>query len=144
MRPDATKGWRAKGHFSNLFISCVAVVSVSFKPSGISARGHWAKRSKKSRSWGGRPSPPLLLFCSFLPNALARLIPFGLKETETTTTQANLFTVVNFIPYQKQIIVSTPPPKQHPSFFAKLYLYLYSCIVVLLDIVNTTVRFAHF
>ena len=49
-------------------LACVAVVSVSFKPSGASARGHWAKRSKKSRSGGegrGRkgnlsfPSPPL-------------------------------------------------------------------------------------
>ena len=33
-------------------IACVAVVSVSFKPSGSSARGHLAKRSKKSRSGG--------------------------------------------------------------------------------------------
>ena len=28
-------------------VACVAVVSVSFKPSGVSARGHWAKRNKK-------------------------------------------------------------------------------------------------
>ena len=34
-------------------LACVAVVSVSFKPSGASARGHLAKRSKKSRSGGG-------------------------------------------------------------------------------------------
>ena len=34
-------------------IACVAVVSVSFKPSGVSARGHWAKRSKKVGA-GGR------------------------------------------------------------------------------------------
>ena len=34
-------------------VACVAVVSVSFKPSGASARGHLAKRSKKSRSEGG-------------------------------------------------------------------------------------------
>ena len=78
--------------FSNWCIACVAVVSVSFKPSGASARGHWAKRSKKVGAGGGggdggggketpateprhftRPSPPLLLFCSFLPNAVACL-----------------------------------------------------------------------
>ena len=41
-------------------LACVAVVSVSFKPSGVSARGHWAKRSS-------------YFFCSFLPNALALL-----------------------------------------------------------------------
>ena len=41
-------------------LACVAVVSVSFKPSGAStkdARGHWAKRSKKvgaGRGGGGR------------------------------------------------------------------------------------------
>ena len=34
-------------------IACVAVVSVSFKPSGASARGHWAKRNKKVGA-GGR------------------------------------------------------------------------------------------
>ena len=33
--------------------ACVAVVSISFKPSGVSARGHWAKRSKKGGA-GGR------------------------------------------------------------------------------------------
>ena len=33
-------------------LACVAVVSVSFKPSRASARGHLAKRSKKSRSRG--------------------------------------------------------------------------------------------
>ena len=69
------------------FLACVAVVSVSFKPSGVSAPGNWAKRSKKSRS----APPPLLLFCSFLPNALPRLPPLGLKETETTATQTIWF-----------------------------------------------------
>ena len=60
-------------------LACVAVVSVSFKPSGASARGHLAKRSKKIRS--GREG---LLFAK-CPRALA---PLGLKETETTATQA--------------------------------------------------------
>ena len=62
--------------FGDNMLACVAVVSVSFKPSGASARGHWAKRSKKVGAgfpFLPRPSPPLLLFCSFLPNALARL-----------------------------------------------------------------------
>ena len=40
-------------------LACVAVVSVSFKPSG--ARGHWAKRSKKvgagGRSGEGKETP---------------------------------------------------------------------------------------
>ena len=39
-----------------MVVACVAVVSVSFKPSGAStkdARGHWAKRSKKvGEGWG--------------------------------------------------------------------------------------------
>ena len=38
------------------FVACIAVVSVSFKPSGAStkdARGHWAKRSKKVGTGGG-------------------------------------------------------------------------------------------
>ena len=42
-------------HSAQPCIACVAVVSVSFKPSGAStkdARGHLAKRSKKSRSGG--------------------------------------------------------------------------------------------
>ena len=53
-------------------LACVAVVSVSFKPSGASARGHWAKSNKKVGAGGRggegkfpflpRPSPPLLLF----------------------------------------------------------------------------------
>ena len=34
-------------------ITCVAVVSVSFKPSGASAPGHWAKGAKKVGA-GGR------------------------------------------------------------------------------------------
>ena len=34
-------------------LACVAVVSISFKPSGASARGHWAKRSKKVGAGGG-------------------------------------------------------------------------------------------
>ena len=34
-------------------ITCVAVVSVSFKPGGVSAREHWAKRSKKIGAEGG-------------------------------------------------------------------------------------------
>ena len=34
-------------------VACVAVVSVSFKPSGVSARGHLAKKSKKVGA-GGR------------------------------------------------------------------------------------------
>ena len=62
-------------------VACVAVVSVSFQPSGASARGHWAKGANKCRSRGegrGRkgketgvpflPPPPRLLlffFCSF-------------------------------------------------------------------------------
>ena len=81
-------------------VACVAVVSVSFKPSGVSARGHWGKRSKKVRERRGgegrgrkgnppRPSPPLLLFCSFLSQCPRALTPLGLKETETTATQAN-------------------------------------------------------
>ena len=36
-----------------LELACVAVVFVSFKPSGASARGHWEKRSKKVGA-GGR------------------------------------------------------------------------------------------
>ena len=39
--------------FVSSFLACVAVVSVSFKPSGVSARGHLAKRSKKVGA-GGR------------------------------------------------------------------------------------------
>ena len=62
-------------------VACVAVVSVSFKPSGSSARGHLAKRSKKSRSRG----PTFLFLFAQCPRALA---PLGLKETETTATQA--------------------------------------------------------
>ena len=58
--------------FSALNLAYVAVVSVL---STKDARGHWAKRSK------------LLLYCSILPNALARL---SLKETETTAAQATL------------------------------------------------------
>ena len=34
-------------------LACVTVVSVSFKPSGASARGHWAKKEQKSRSGRG-------------------------------------------------------------------------------------------
>ena len=34
-------------------IACVSVVSVSFKPSGVSARGHWAKRSKQMKVGAG-------------------------------------------------------------------------------------------
>ena len=54
------------------YLACVAVVSLSFQPSGAStkdARGHWEKRSKKT-------------FCSVLPNALARLLlaPLGLRK----------------------------------------------------------------
>ena len=55
---------------SSLNIACVAVVSVSFKPSGEStkdARRHFAKRSKA---------------VSFLP--------LGLKETEPNETQARI------------------------------------------------------
>ena len=37
-----------------LTVACVAVVSVSFKPSGASARGHLAKRSKTKVGAGGR------------------------------------------------------------------------------------------
>ena len=74
-------------------LACVAVVSVSFKPSGSSVRGHWTKRSKKSRSGGGggvegRPSPPLLLFLLLFVQCPRALAPLGLKETKTTATQA--------------------------------------------------------
>ena len=58
-----------------IVLACVAVVSVSFKPSGVSARGHWAKRSKKFAQ---------------CPRALT---PLGLKETETTATQAKIVCV---------------------------------------------------
>ena len=46
-------------------VACVAVVSVSFKPSGASARGHWAKRSKKVGAAGGVGKSPKIL-----PNAV--------------------------------------------------------------------------
>ena len=53
-----------------LNLACVAIVSVSFKPSGVSARGHWAKRSKKSRSGGeGRT---IKHSCSFLKHYMSR------------------------------------------------------------------------
>ena len=42
-----------KGNISIIVLACVAVVSVSFKPSGVSAREDWAKRSKKVGA-GGR------------------------------------------------------------------------------------------
>ena len=98
-------------------VACVAVVSVSFRPSGSSARGHLAKRSKKSRSgregrgrkgkvpfpspplppagegkerfpFLPRPSPTLLLFLLLFAKCPRALDPLGLKETETTATQA--------------------------------------------------------
>ena len=40
-----------------MLIACVAVVSVSFKLSGISARGHWVKRSKKVGAEEGKEMP---------------------------------------------------------------------------------------
>ena len=69
---------RQKEGTRDIKVACVAVVSVSFKPSGVSARGYWHKKEQKSRSGGrGVPSPPLppapFFFCSFFPNALARL-----------------------------------------------------------------------
>ena len=53
--------------FPPALLACEAVVSVSFKPSGVSARGHLAKRSKK-----------VGFFCSFLPNA-SRAYPAWLE-----------------------------------------------------------------
>ena len=50
-------------------LACIAVVSVPFKPSGVCAQGHWERKP----FFPPPPSPPLQLFCSFLPNALARL-----------------------------------------------------------------------
>ena len=50
--PQRTSAWEA---------TCVAVVSVSFKPSGASARGHWAKRSKKVEA----PPPRSYFFAPF-------------------------------------------------------------------------------
>ena len=43
-----------------IVLACVAVVSVSFKPSGVSARGHWAKRSKKVCPMPSRAYPAWL------------------------------------------------------------------------------------
>ena len=77
---------------SGISLACVAVVSVSFKPSGLSAREHWAKRSKNVGA-GGRggflsfpppPAPTFLLLFAQCPRALS------LKETETTATQASI------------------------------------------------------
>ena len=58
-----------------LNVACVAVVSVSFKPSGVSARGHWAKRSKKVGAGGagggaGKERKRLPLSPDILPNAV--------------------------------------------------------------------------
>ena len=39
--------------FTRGVLACVAVVSVSFKPSGASVQGHLAKRSKKVGAGGG-------------------------------------------------------------------------------------------
>ena len=56
-------------------LACVAVVSVSFKPSGAStkdARGHWAKRSKKvgAGEGAGKERKRLSLSPDILPNAV--------------------------------------------------------------------------
>ena len=51
------------------------VVSVSFKPRGASARGHWAKRSKKVGA--GKERKRLPLSPDILPNAPKWLRSFG-------------------------------------------------------------------
>ena len=62
-------------------VACVAVVSVSFSQAGF-ARGHGAKRSKKTRSAASN----FLLLLAPCPRAY----PAWLKETETTATQASM------------------------------------------------------
>ena len=60
-------------------LACVAVVSVSFKPSGAIARGHWAKRRKRvgAGAWGGG-GRGLLACSSFLPSTAGN-VKFGVQ-----------------------------------------------------------------
>ena len=51
--PNLNSSCKIRIRFERSALACVAVVSVSFKPSGSSARGHLAKRSKKRRRGGG-------------------------------------------------------------------------------------------
>ena len=72
---------------------CVAVLSVSFKPSGASARGHWAKWSKKVGVGG------LLLFLLLFAQCPHGVAPLGLKETEMTATQATICQAAFYVGY---------------------------------------------
>ena len=81
-------------------LACIAVVSFSFKPSGASARGHWDKLRKKvgAGEGGGAgnerkrflsfPPPPAPTFLLLFAQCPRTLPPLGLKEKETTATQA--------------------------------------------------------
>ena len=53
-------------------VACVAVVSVSLKPSGASVQGHWANRSKKVGTGGGagKERKRLPLSPNILPDAV--------------------------------------------------------------------------